>query len=59
MYVSTKKETTMPADLVLASAFSVVGYEVFFGAKWQIFELVRTGGVVSSTPTEQQEERGD
>ncbi len=49
----------MLANLILASAFSVVGYEVFFGVKWQIPKLVRKDGVYSSALTEQQEKRDD
>ena len=43
----------MPANLILAFAFSVVGNEVFFGVKWQIAKLVRKDSV--STLTFQQE----
>ena len=49
----------MPANLILAFAFSMVGYEVFFGVKWQIAKLVGKDGVCSSTLTEQQKERDD
>lgn len=49
----------MAANLILASAFSVVGYEVFSGVKWQVTKLVRKDFVCSSTLTEHQEKRDD
>lgn len=45
--------------LILAFAFSVIGYKVLFGIKWQITKLVREDSVCSSTLTEHQKKRDD
>lgn len=45
--------------LVLASAFSVIGYEVFFGVKWQLTEVFRENRIGPTALAEQQQERND
>lgn len=53
------KKTRMPANLILAFAFSMVRYEVFFDVKWQIAELLRKDVACSTALTEQQQKRDD
>lgn len=50
---------TPHTHLVFAFAFSVVGYQVLFGPKGQISELVWKDGVCTSTLTEEQQQRDD
>lgn len=58
-WLSLSSPAKYRAHLVLASAFSVVGYEVFFGIKRQFAEMIRKHRVCSSAMTEQQHKRDD